>query len=306
MHMSLTASASARDRRFLVVLAWSVTIMVSLLPDILFMELTGKKPPWLFWAQVGIAGALLGLSLLWKRLRPLWLFSAVLLAVQLLPWAVERFYQSLAPINWPLGTSSFVRDVGSGQIVRATAAILMVLVMRVLVGGFDRFFFVKGKLDAPAAPIPWILKRPPSWRILGPAIAGAMSLGLLVFVFVFGSPPALGSVPDLLPLLPFVLLFAASNAFGEEMLYRAPWLAALEGPVGPVHALLLTAVYFGLAHYYGVPYGVLGVVMAFIPGWLMGKAMLETRGFFWAWFIHFCMDFVIFTFMALGSVTPGG
>ena len=30
--------------------------------------------------------------------------------------------------------------------------------------------------------------------------------------------------------------------------------------------------------------------MAFIPGWLMGKAMLKTRGFFWAWFIHFWMD----------------
>ncbi len=306
MVLNLRPGASTLDRQIHVVLAWSVALMVSLLPDILFVELTGSKPAWLFWAQVGIAAALLGLSLLSQRLRPLWLFSAVLLAVQLLPWAVERFYQSLAPINWPLGTSSFVRDVGSGQIVRATAAILMVLVMRVLVGGFDRFFFVKGKLDAPAAPIPWILNRPPSWRILGPAIAGAMCLGLLVFIFAFGSPPSFGSLLDLLPLLPFVLLFAASNAFGEEMLYRAPWLAALEGPVGPVHALLLTAVYFGLAHFYGVPYGLLGVVMAFIPGWLMGKAMLETRGFFWAWLIHFCMDFTIFSFMALGSVTPGG
>ena len=103
-----------------------------------------------------------------------------------------------------------------------------------------------------------------------------------------------------------VLLFAASNAFGEEIIYRAPWLGALEGPVGPVHALLITAVYFGISHFYGVPYGILGVVMAFIPGWLMGKAMLETRGFFWAWFIHLCMDIVIFFSMALGSINPGG
>jgi hypothetical protein len=109
-----------------------------------------------------------------------------------------------------------------------------------------------------------------------------------------------------LPLLPFVLLFAASNAFGEEMIYRAPWLGALEDPIGPVHALLITAVYFGIGHFYGVPYGILGVVMAFIPGWLMGKAMLETRGFFWAWFIHLCMDIVVFFFVALGSISPGG
>lgn len=90
------------------------------------------------------------------------------------------------------------------------------------------------------------------------------------------------------------------------MLYRAPWLAALESPVGPAHALLITAAYFGISHYYGVPYGVLGMVMAFIPGWLNGKAMLETRGFLWAWFIHLWMDVVIFFFMALGAVSPGG
>ena len=75
---------------------------------------------------------------------------------------------------------------------------------------------------------------------------------------------------------------------------------------GPVHVLLITAVYFGLSHFYGVPYGILDVVMAFIPGWLMGKAMLETCGFFWAWFIHLCMDIVIFFFMALGSISLGG
>ena len=128
----------------------------------------------------------------------------------------------------------------------------------------------------------------------------------MVFAFVFGRPPALASALTALPLLPLILIFAASNAFGEEILYRAPWLGALEGPLGPSQALLLTAAYFGIGHFYGVPYGVLGVGMAFIPGWLMGKAMLETRGFFWAWFIHLCMDTVVFFFIALGSVTPGG
>jgi hypothetical protein len=90
------------------------------------------------------------------------------------------------------------------------------------------------------------------------------------------------------------------------MLYRAPWLGALEGPLGALQALLISSVFFGVAHFYGVPYGVVGEIMAFIPGWLMGKAMLETRGFFWAWVIHLSMDMVIFFFMALGSVVPGG
>jgi CAAX protease family protein len=55
-----------------------------------------------------------------------------------------------------------------------------------------------------------------------------------------------------------------------------------------------------------VPYGIVGVVMAGFLGWFLAKAMVETRGFFWPWFIHFCQDVAIFTFMAAGSIVPGG
>jgi membrane protease YdiL (CAAX protease family) len=288
------------------IVAWAITLLVSQLPDILYKELSGNLPAWLFGAKVGLILVLLFVSIAWKRLRALWLFFAVLLAVYVLEWGVDRFYQSLAYTTWFASANEFVKDVGTVQVQRFTTGVLLVLVMLVLVRRFNRFFLVKGKLDAQAAPIPLIMTKPTSWRILGPAIAGAMCLGLLVFVLAFGNLPSASALKNVLPLLPFVLLFAASNAFGEEMIYRAPWLGALESPLGSAQALLITAIYFGLGHFYGVPYGVLGVVMAFIPGWLMGKAMLETRGFFWAWFIHICMDIVIFFFMALGSVTPGG
>ncbi len=54
------------------------------------------------------------------------------------------------------------------------------------------------------------------------------------------------------------------------------------------------AAFFGFAHYYGMPNGIVGVLMAGVLGWLLGKSMLETRGLFWAWFIHFCQDILIF------------
>ena len=281
--MNENTSSSRTGKTILIIISWAVTLLVSMLPDILFRELTGSLPAWLYWAKVGLVIALLLISLVWKRLRPLWLFSAVLLAVYLLEWGVGGYYQSVAYKTWLSGASSFVRDIGSVQIPRVTTGLLLVMIMLALMGGFKQFFLVKGDLNARAAPIPLIMTRPSSWNTLGPAIAAAI--------------PAL---------LPFVFLFAASNAFGEEMLYRAPWLGALENPVGPAQALLMTAVYFGIEHFYGVPYGILGVILAFIPGWLIGKSMLETRGFFWAWFIHFWMDVVIFFFIALGSVTPGG
>jgi hypothetical protein len=34
--------------------------------------------------------------------------------------------------------------------------------------------------------------------------------------------------------------------------------------------------------------------------------MLETRGLWWAWLIHFVQDVAIFGFMAIGAITPGG
>jgi membrane protease YdiL (CAAX protease family) len=291
---------------FYVPLAWTLTLLVSLLPDILFKEFTGSLPAWLYWVKVGLISGFLFTSLLWKYLRPLTLFFAVLLVVYSLEWGVNKFYQSVSYSSWLADAGSFVREIGMVQIPRCTVGILIVLVMLGLVHRFESFYFVRGKLDAEAAPIPFIMDRPSSWRILGPAIAGAMCLGLLVFSFAVGSRPSMHSFKGIIPLLPFILLFAASNAFGEEMLYRAPWLSALEKPVGAVQALLITATYFGIGHFYGVPYGIAGVIMAFIPGWLMGKAMLETRGFLWAWLIHFSMDAVIFLLIALGSVAPGG
>jgi hypothetical protein len=306
MLKTITATEIKSNRGSLLIAAWTVTLLISLLPDILFRELTGALPAWLFWAKVALIAAALLISLIWSELRELRLFFAALLAIFLLGWGVDWVYQSLSYSGWFAGQRAFLQDMFTVQIPRLTTALLLVLIMLILTRRFDRFFLVKGNLNAEAAPIPLITSKPTTWRVLGPAIAGAMCLGLLVFIFVFGSPPHLTSIKRVLPLLPFILLFAASNAFGEEMLYRAPWLGVLEAPVGAAQALLITAVNFGIAHFYGVPYGVLGVVMAFIPGWLMGKAILETRGLFWAWFIHFCMDIVVFFFIALGSVTPGG
>jgi membrane protease YdiL (CAAX protease family) len=306
MYKTMEVSDIKAGRFGLPALAWAAMLLVSLLPDILSRELTGELPVWLVWVKIGLMATLLLASLLWSRIRALSLFFVVLLAVNFLEFGVNRFYNALNYQIWLSGLSPFLQDTLAVQIQRLTTAVLMMLIMLALLGSFKRFFFVKGKLDAEAAPIPLILDKPSSWRILGPAISAAMCLGLLVFIFAFGSLPSRQSLVEVIPLLPFVLLLAASNAFGEEMIYRAPWLGALEGPLGALQALLITSVYFGVAHFYGVPYGVVGVVMAFIPGWLMGKSMLETRGFFWAWVIHLSMDMVIFFFMALGSVVPGG
>ena len=69
------------------------------------------------------------------------------------------------------------------------------------------------------------------------------------------------------------------------MTYKASFLSVLENAVGKKQALLLMSAFLDIFHFYGIPYGVVGVVLATFLGWLLGKSMLETRGMWWAWFI---------------------
>jgi membrane protease YdiL (CAAX protease family) len=144
-----------------------------------------------------------------------------------------------------------------------------------------------------------------AWDTLRPLRSFYIAIGLLAFLLFFGRPSA-SRLLQAMPLLPVVLILAAMNAFNEEMTYRSTLLAGLESVVGGRQALWVSAMFFGLGHYFGVPFGWVGVGMAAFLGWMLGKAMLETRGFFWAWFIHFVQDVMIFYFMAAGSIAPGG
>jgi hypothetical protein len=46
---------------------------------VVWNAVTSEVPGWLFWGKVGVLGAALALCLLWKRLRPLWQFTSVML-----------------------------------------------------------------------------------------------------------------------------------------------------------------------------------------------------------------------------------
>lgn len=73
----------------------------------------------------------------------------------------------------------------------------------------------------------------------------------------------------------------------------------LSPAVGPGQALWMTAVWFGLGHFYdAVPSGLFGFVQAGLLGLLLGKAMLDTRGMGWPWIIHLVLDSIIYFFIA--------
>ncbi|MBU3995487.1 MAG: hypothetical protein KKF42_06900, partial [Actinobacteria bacterium] len=54
-------------------------------------------------------------------------------------------------------------------------------------------------------------------------------------------------------------------------------------------------VIFGAAHYFGIPGGPVGSIMAGFLAWFATRSIQDTRGIGWSWLLHFLQDMLIFT-----------
>lgn len=291
----------------LVPVAWVTMLLVSILPNIIFQEVFSLDTAWLIWFKIGLLVIFTIVSMIWQPIRPLRNYFIILMAIFLIEDGISRLTTLSFWQNWFGGiNTSFTTNMFGIQLSRFIVALLIIVVLVLLRYKRKDFFLVKGQLDAPIRPVKWLgFPKPDPWTRFGGQFAIYISMGTLIFL-ILGGRPAPSAVVQMLPMLPAILFLAAMNSFNEEMTYRSALLAPLEPALGYKHSLGITAIFFGIGHFYGVPYGVIGVIMASFLGWLMGKAMLETRGFFWAWFIHFLQDVLIFSFMAIGSIVPGG
>lgn len=292
--------------RGLVPFLWFLTLFASILPEILADRLAGRALPWIYPARIALFGALLLVSFAWKPARPLRGFAALWLIV----FGGSALLSGL-DFRWPaleehLGDTPWVRRMQPEQFSKFALTLLVAAGLLVLGTGRRALYLAPGRLDAPIRPVRWMgFPKPDSWVRFGGQFGIYIPLGMAFAAWLVSRPsPELWA--RVFPALPAILLFAAMNAFYEEMTYRASMLAVLEPYAGTGHAWAMSALYFGIAHFYGVPYGWLGVALATFNGWLLGKAMLETRGMFWAWWMHFLQDVAIFIFLVMGALTPGG
>lgn len=294
-----------REQKFIRLTAWITTILLSSLPNIIWQEFFGSPGMTLFWSKILLLCAVLILSLFWKPAKALRRYFILILTL----FSLEEFFNALSRsqiwLNWFPQSSTFVKSMFSIQLLRITIAILMILIMLVIFKRPSRFFLVPGKLNAPSRKLVFLIDEGTSWKKLGWIMSLCITAGTLFFLIMAGRP-TLTQLSKALPMLPFILILAAMNAFSEELNYRSALLAPLLPVIGKSHSLLLAALFFGLGHFYGVPYGIVGVIMATVLGYLLSKSMEETQGFFWPWFIHFWQDVAIFSFMAIGSVIAGG
>lgn len=162
-------------------------------------------------------------------------------------------------------------------------------------------FFAPGHRSAPAAAVAWMgIAEGDSWRNVGASLTFFITLATLALTYAqFRTTRA--DLAALRPLVPWIMLFALSNAFSEEIIYRLGVVVPLVGSIDARYILLLSAIAFGLPHLRGIPNGIIGATMAGVLGWLLAKSVVETRGIFWAWTIHFVQDVVIFSALLLDA-----
>jgi hypothetical protein len=285
--------------RKLVILAWVVTVLISTVPEIVFNELTGSIPPWMTTAKIGLLLSLALAAFVWKPLRPLRNYFMVMLAF-------FGLFELRLAINFDLpflqaifGNSVFDERMQAEQTGKLAVSLAMIGVMVVL--GYRRrdFFLTRGNVCAPIKPVKLLgFPKADPWPQFGLQWGLYIAAALAVIQYI-GMRPSGDLLLKVLPILPSILFYAALNAFNEEITFRSPMLATLEPVGGSRQALWMSAYFFGIAHYFGVPGGIIGGVLSIFMGWILGKAMLETRGLFWSWWIHFLSDVAIFTFLTV-------
>jgi hypothetical protein len=288
-----------RSSRSLTFAAWAVILLISAFPDILLDKLTGGIPTGLTFIKMGFLFALILAAWFWKELRPLRNIFITLFAFLGLSELRLHINFTLPALQALFGSSVFDVRMQAEQTGKLAVSLVMILLLLGL--GYKRqdFFLTRGNLRAPIQPVPLLgfPKRDPwPWFGLQWAVYIALTLGVIQYLSL---RPGSTQMLQVLPFLPSILFYAALNAFNEEITYRSPMLATLEPVGGSQQALWMAAYFFGIAHYFGTPGGILGGIASIFMGWILGKGMVETRGFFWTWWIHFLSDVVIFSFLTV-------
>lgn len=206
----------------------------------------------------------------------------------------ERSSFSVSGLNYINAQSKY-------QTLLLGTAMLVLLVLHFMNDANLSAFFEPGKIAAPAKEVAWLgIMEGESWLSVGASLSLFITLATSTFVYL-QFRKSVGDLKQLLPYLPWVLLFSLVNSFLEEVVYRLGIIVPLVGSVDTGYILFFPAVAFGAPHLRGMPNGIAGALMAGLLGWLPAKSVVETNGIFWAWFIHFLQDIIIFSAFVMST-----
>jgi membrane protease YdiL (CAAX protease family) len=288
----------------LVLAGWAGTLLLSKLPLVIARDLLGSDIPWIVPGWITAAVLLIALTYLWPAVRPLRVYFATLGLIIVVGFVLSPLATDTTAWQALFGNRNAMVNLLADRLVLVAASLLVLGALRLHGKTRTELFLTVGNLSAPiGGQEPPARQRYLTWPVVG--VGAALVLGGLFFFFmVTQNPGALAYFPKALAWLPLVIVCAVLNAFGEETLYRAAPLSGLHPVVGAGQAIWMTSIWFGLGHYYGgIPSGFMGLIYSGSVALLMGKAMLDTRGLGWPWFIHTVLDTVIYLFIAMAMVS---
>lgn len=157
-------------------------------------------------------------------------------------------------------------------------------------------------IDGEVIPEPWIgitKKNKDSWKTLGRNFT--IIISVVTAVAIYFQVYRNGVIQTLtVPIFLLIVLFALVNSFVEEVTFRHTFTSIVEyHNLSPFISKTLSMIIFGGVHYLGTPGKIPGVILAGFLAWFLAKSIHETKGFFWAWLIHFMQDVIIMTALYL-------
>lgn len=200
------------------------------------------------------------------------------------------------------GLSGFVNKQIAYQSITLFVAVLFLVVLWKTKKKEFVNHFRKGNISAKITPVPLVGIKPNTkedWLTIGRSFTVSITLitAIVIYFQVFKGNDFVFT--KFVLILPLALIFSLVNSFVEESITRLGVIVVFKDIIADKYIMLISGVLFGVLHYWGTPGGVAGVIVAGFLGWFLAKSILETKGFFWAWTIHFLQDVVIFSAMLM-------
>jgi len=210
---------------------------------------------------------------------------------------------SLRPITAKIKTKFHPNPIVDTQIkfqsLQLGLAVIFLVVIYFLNPENFTMFFRMGDVNAHISKITWLgVTGNETWLEIATSLGFFITLGTAIFMF-FQLKKSGADFRYFLFSLLWSIPFSMANAFSEEAIFRIGIISPLYGIFSVSAIVLVSGVVFGAPHYFGMPSGVVGALMAGFLGWLLAMSLVETQGLLIAWAIHFAQDVVIITSMIL-------
>jgi len=277
------------------VLTVLMVLIASILPDMFI------RSPYLTLGKLIVLAAAAVIFLICKKWRALWKLPAVLMTINASFW-ISAMIRNATWWKRLFTGFSFFSDIAGSVCVKLIGIVPIVLVLLILIKSPKVCYLSPGDLSVRAGSIAWLGIRGDRirWRKLAAVSGLLIMIGTILLSMITTTGFRIPTGFDrLIKYLPIILLLAVINSFCEGLVFRSAIMAPIHDIFSKLFVTLMPALFFGIAHYQGIPGGFIGAALSGVLGYYMSLSMYETKGFLSGWTIHVMQDVAVFSTLAL-------